>query len=56
MNFTQPQIAVLIGFCLSLGVQLPPTLPEWDGADVVSFAAGKQLAKATVAAQGARRA
>jgi hypothetical protein len=56
MNFTQPQIAVLIGFCLSLGLQLPPTLPKWNGADVASFVAGKDLAKATVAAQGVHRA
>ena len=52
MTFTQQQIAVLVGFCLSLGVQLPPSLPKWDGADVASFAAGKDLAKASVAAQG----
>lgn len=56
MKLTQPQIAVLIGFCLSLGIQLPPTVPKWDGADVASFAAAKQLAGATAPAQGVRRA
>lgn len=52
MNLTQPQIALLIGFCLSLGVQLPNHFPKWNGTNLAAFNAGKQLA--STAEQGVR--
>jgi hypothetical protein len=52
MNLTQPQIALLIGFCLSLGVQLPNDFPKWNGTNLVAFNAGKQLASTTDQEQG----
>jgi hypothetical protein len=47
MNLTQSQIALLVGFCLSLGVQLPTDFPKWKGTDLAAFNAGKLLANTT---------
>jgi len=52
MTLTQPQIALLIGFCLSLGVQLPHDFPKWNGTNLAAFNAGKQLASTTEQEQG----
>lgn len=54
MNLTQPQIALLIGFCLSLGVQLPNDFPKWNGTNLAAFNAGKQLASTAEQDQGVR--
>jgi hypothetical protein len=53
MKLTQPQIALMIGFCLSLGVELPASFPSWDGTDLTSFNLGKCLANETTSAQEA---
>jgi hypothetical protein len=53
MQLTQPQIALMIGFSLSLGVELPADFPSWDGTDLTSFSLGKWLANETTSAQGA---
>lgn len=52
MKLAQSQLALLIGFCLPLGIQLPTSLSNWDGNRVSLFTAGKQLANATLAKQG----
>lgn len=44
-QLTQGQIALLIGFCLAMGIQIPASLPQWDGTNTASFDAGKALAK-----------
>lgn len=44
-RLTQAQISFLIGFCLAFGIQIPPTLPHWDGTNNASFEAGKALSK-----------
>ncbi len=54
MNLTQPQIALLIGFCLSLGVQLPNDFPKWNGTNLAAFNTGKQLASTAEQEQGVR--
>ena len=54
MNLTQPQIALLIGFCLALGVQLPNDFPKWNGTNVAAFNAGKRLANTTELTQRVR--
>jgi len=53
MKLTQPQIALLIGFCLSLGVKLPANFPSWDGTDLTSFNVGKWLANESTSTKGA---
>lgn len=55
MKLTQSQIALLIGFCLSLGVELPEPFPRWDGTDPSSFMLGKAIASATTVVSEARR-
>lgn len=42
-KLTQAQISFLIGFCLAMGIQIPKSLPVWDGTNVESFDAGKAL-------------
>lgn len=54
MKLTQSQIALLIGFCLCLGVELPAAFPKWNGANLDAFDAGKQLANTTESTQGVR--
>jgi hypothetical protein len=44
-KLTQSQISLLIGFCLAIGLQIPSTLPQWDGTNLASFEAGKALGK-----------
>lgn len=44
-KLTQSQVALLIGFCLAMGLQIPQSLPLWDGTNTASFYAGKALAK-----------
>lgn len=53
MELTQPQIALLIGFCLSLGVSLPANFPSWDGMNLTSFDLGKWIANETTSGVGA---
>lgn len=53
MQLTQSQIALIVGFCLSLGVQPPKAVPCWNGIDVRSFDHGKELGRATAPAKGA---
>jgi hypothetical protein len=53
MKLTQPQIALMIGFCLSLRVDLPANFPCWDGTDLTSFNLGKWIANETTSAVGA---
>lgn len=43
-QLTQGQISLLIGFCLAMGIQIPQSLPNWDGTNTASFDAGKALA------------
>ena len=44
MTLTQSHIALLIGFCIATGINIPPMLPVWDGTNTASFDAGKALA------------
>lgn len=44
-QLTQGQISLIIGFCLAMGIQIPPALPHWDSTHATSFEAGKALAK-----------
>lgn len=53
MKLTQSQVALMIGFCLSLGVNLPADFPSWDGTDLTSFNLGKWLANETTSTKGA---
>lgn len=44
-KFTQPQIAVLVGVFLSLGLAIPASLPAWNGSHMPAFLAAKELTK-----------
>jgi hypothetical protein len=55
MNLTQPQIALLIGFCLSLACNSRSTSRSgWNGMNLAVFKTGKQLASTTEQKQGVR--
>jgi hypothetical protein len=54
-KLTQPQIALLIGFCLAMGIKVPQLVPLWDGTNTASFDAGKALVTLASVSQDRKR-